>query len=440
MPASLSPFAVRLRALLKERGLSYRTLATRTYYSKSYLHDIACGRKAPSPEVAQRLDGALGAGGALVAVAAISGPDEQCPTVVSGSFWQRSDIERLADLLVTETPTSENAVELAHQWLIADPPQRLELEAGRRVGDSTVERVRRRVLQLRRLDDHLGGSETYTLVTDELAETLALLRESSHSESVGRDLLVVIADLCQLAGFVAEDSGRMAEARRYHLAGMRAAHAGGDTACAANCLSSLSYLEANVGDQHAAVTLARSAHAGGRHAAEATGRALFLERVAWAYARVGEVGLAERALGSVEDIYPEHGPVQAPSWAYWLTRDEVEIMAGRVWTELGRPLRAVPILERVIVRYGDDSPRETALYTTWLAKALLQAGEAEQAAITAGRALSFALRARSQRAAERVADLREALVSVAGGSRAVDEFLELSAHLSATAGGQPGGQ
>ncbi|MFI2713671.1 helix-turn-helix domain-containing protein [Micromonospora sp. NPDC018662] len=439
MLASASPFAVRLKTLLSERGISYRTLAARTYYSKSYLHDLACGRKSPNLAAAQRLDSALEAGGALVALVGTSAKGAQS-TGAFDAHGRRPDVERLADLLVTETPTEENAIELAHQWLIADPPQRLELDAGRRVGDSTVERVRQRVRQLRRLDDHLGGAETYALVTVELGETVALLRQGSHSESVGCDLLVVIADLCQLAGFVAEDSGRIAEARHYHLAGMRAAHAGGDTAGAANCLSSLSYLEANVGDRRAAVTLARSAYAGGRHAAEATGRALLLERVAWAYARVGEASLAERALGSVEEIYPDHGPVEAQPWAYWLTRDEVEIMAGRVWTELGRPLRAVPILERVIVRYGDDSPRETALYTTWLAKALLQAGEAEQAALTAGRALGFARRARSQRAVDRVTDLREALVSVAGGSRAVDEFLELSAHLSATSGGQPSGQ
>ncbi|WP_089157881.1 helix-turn-helix domain-containing protein [Micromonospora sp. NBS 11-29] len=435
MPAGA--FALHLQALLRARELSYRTLAAQTYYSKSYLHDLACGRKAPSPEVAQRLDDALDAGGGLAALASASDPREQRTTVSDRPG--RPDPARLADLLVTETPTAENAVELAHQWLITDPPQRYELDAGRRVGDSTVERVRQRVRQLRRLDDHLGGSETYAMVTAELAETVALLREGSHSEPVGGDLLVVIADLCQLAGFVAEDSGRIAEARRHHLAGMRAAHEGGDAAGAANCLSSLSYLEANAGDRRAAVTLARSAHVGGRDAAEATGRALLLERVAWAHARLGEASLAERALGAVEDIYPDHGPEEAPSWAYWLTRDEVEIMTGRVWTELSRPLRAVPVLERAIARYGDDSPRETSLYTTWLAQALLQAGEAEHAALTAGRALDFARRARSQRAVERVMGLREALALVAGDSRAVIEFLELSADLSVANGGHPGG-
>jgi hypothetical protein len=54
-------------------------------------------------------------------------------------------------------------------------------------------------------------------------------------------------------------------------------------------------------------------------------------------------------------------------------------MAGRVWTQLRRPLRAVPILQRATASYGEDTGRETALYLTWLAEALLQAREVEQA-------------------------------------------------------------
>ena len=62
-------------------------------------------------------------------------------------------------------------------------------------------------------------------------------------------------------------------------------------------------------------------------------------------------------------------------------------MAGRVWTQLRRPLRAVPILERATAGYGEETGRETALYLTWLAESLLQANEVERAASTATEAL-----------------------------------------------------
>lgn len=439
MFASAALFAEQLRALMRKRGVSYRALAEQTFYSKSYLHDLASGRKPPTPKTAQRLDAALEAGGALAVLAAEPGIGESW-AVVGGAQWSRRDAERLADLLTAQVPNPHNATALAHQWLIAEPPQRYELSAGRRVGLGTVTRIEDRIRQLRRLDDHVGGAETHALVATELAATAELLREGSYSEAVNRRLLHVVADLCQLAGFVAEDSGRIAEARQHYLSGMRAAHAGEDAAGAANCLSSLSYLQASIGDRRAAVTLARSAHVGSRQAAEATGQALLLERVAWAHARLGEASLAEKALGQVEAVYPRSDLDQAPSWAYWLTQDEVEVMAGRVWTELRRPLRAVPILASAIARYGDDSPRETSLYLSWLAEALLQAGEFEQAAVTAGRSLSLARRAQSPRAVKRAAELRRMVAATAGEAGAVAEFLELSADLSAIGGGHPGGQ
>ncbi|MFG2049207.1 helix-turn-helix domain-containing protein [Micromonospora sp. NPDC048935] len=436
MSESASPFAERLRTLIKSRGVSYRALAGKTFYSKSYLHDLACGRKTPTMNTAQRLDAALEAGGRLAALAVAPGAEEEWAV----THGLRCDAEQLAGLLVTQAPNPENAAALAHQWLIAEPPQRYELSAGRRVGDETVARIEGRVRQLRRLDDHVGGAETYTMVSAELAATADLLREGSYRGAANRRLLVAIADLCQLAGFVAEDSGRVTEARRHYLTGMRAAHAGGDTASAANCLSSLSYLEANLGDRRSAVTLARSAYVGGRQAAEATGQALLLERVAWAHARMGEASLAERALGNVGEIYQDCNLGEAPSWAYWLTPDEVQVMAGRVWTELRRPLRAVPILESAVACYGDDSPRETSLYLSWLTEALLQAGEVEHAVVAAGRSVALARSARSQRAVDRIAELRRMIAAVKGRPGAADEFLELSADLSAAAGGHLGGQ
>jgi transcriptional regulator with XRE-family HTH domain len=427
-PESASPFAGRLRELIQERGISYRGLARRTFYSKSYLHDLATGRKTPTPEAARRIGDALGVGNHLAALT--TDRPVSLPRPLNGGDWARRDADHLADLLTATTPDAGNAAHLAHQWLITEPPQVHELRAGRRIGAATVERIERRVHDLRRLDDHIGGSETYALVSAELAATAGLLRDAAYTETLGRRLLAAVADLCQLAGFVAADAGRHTAARHHYLTGVRAAHAGNDPASAANNLSSLAYLEANVGDPADAVTLARSAYAGGHHAADPISRALFLERVAWAHARTDDPGAAERALGRVEDVYdPGHLDDAAP-WAYWLTLDEVEIMAGRVWTQLQRPLRAVPILESATARYGDDVPRETSLYLTWLAEALTQASEMERAADAATRALRLAVRARSRRALERVDAVAE-LLAVAADTAAVAAFLDEHAEASA---------
>lgn len=81
-------FAARLRELLDERGTSYRALAAATFYSKSYLHDLASGRKSPTVETAQRLDQALHADGQLAALA------EPAPAEASGDEVQALELAR----------------------------------------------------------------------------------------------------------------------------------------------------------------------------------------------------------------------------------------------------------------------------------------------------------------------------------------------------------
>jgi hypothetical protein len=81
-------------------------------------------------------------------------------------------------------------------------------------------------------------------------------------------------------------------------------------------------------------------------------------------------------------------------------------MAGRVWTQLHRPLRAVPLLERAIEGYPVDAAREVSLYLTWLAEALLQGGEVERAEAELGWAVDLAGGAGSDRSDARVQEIR----------------------------------
>jgi transcriptional regulator with XRE-family HTH domain/tetratricopeptide (TPR) repeat protein len=407
------------QAVRRLRGpLSLREVARRAHLDPGHLSRIEADKRPPTPLIALALDDALGGDGTLVGMV----PDRRSePWHFNGGLWRPRDSERLAAAIVAEEPTAENAVEIAHQWLITEPPQVYEICSGRRIGVGTGEEVERRVHQLRLLDDHVGGNDTYAMVTAELAATSGLLRDAAYPEEVGRRLLVAVGELCQLAGWTSSDAGRHAEAERLYLLGVRASHAGGDVAGAANNLSSLAYQVANVGDPREAATLARSAYAGARREATATTRALLAERVAWASARTGEGSGAERALATVEAEYEHRRPDDDPEWVYWLDEDEIEIMAGRVWTQLRRPLRAVPILERATAGYGDDTGRETALYLTWLAESLLQANEIERAAEAATRALRLSRQAGSARAEERVATVRSLLRRYRGNA-AVDEF------------------
>ncbi|GDY31060.1 transcriptional regulator [Gandjariella thermophila] len=336
-------------------------------------------------------------------------PDQEPPDAASDPAMPDEWTERAAEEWVAAVeagdgrPIAETtALRLAHAWLVAEPPQRVELRAGRRIGVDLVDGIVRRVASLRRLDDFVAGGDLNPAIERELRATAHLVRTASYTDAVGRRLLAALGELCQLAGWVAADAGLNQRAGRHYLAGVSAAHAAGDAALAGNLVSSLAYHVANTGRARDAVLLAQSALAGSRNTVTATTRALFLERLAWAQAKSGDRAGTDRTLGAVEDAFARRRPDADPEWVYWLNADEIDVMAGRCWTELGVPARAEPPLERALSRYDDRFTREVALYLSWLAEARVQAGDVAGGAAIGLRVAEMSARTASARSNERV--------------------------------------
>ncbi|TDD63721.1 helix-turn-helix domain-containing protein [Actinomadura rubrisoli] len=135
--------------------------------------------------------------------------------------------------------------------------------------------------------------------------------------------------------------------------------------------------------------------------APAKARALYLDRVAWAHTKAGNASSAMRTLSEAHEVMATEGSQEAPDWAYWVSSEELDVMDARVYTELRRPLRAVPLLKEVLSRYDPTHTRELALYLSWLAVALADANEPEEAASTAGRLLHLTADFPSDRTAKR---------------------------------------
>ncbi|MCE7009348.1 hypothetical protein LWC34_42025 [Kibdelosporangium philippinense] len=76
-----------------------------------------------------------------------------------------------------------------------------------------------RVVELRHLDDFVGGGDLFPLVRKELGEIQDLVDSASFTEVIGRRLLTVVGELAQLVGWVASDAGRYAEAQHVYLGG-----------------------------------------------------------------------------------------------------------------------------------------------------------------------------------------------------------------------------
>lgn len=293
------------------------------------------------------------------------------------------------------------AATLAQLLPPGDPLEVLTARSGRRIGADTVQGLAGRVHGLRLADDVLTGGDLIAPAFRELGAAVTLHRESTYSGEVGRALLVQIGELGQIAGWIASDAGRLEDAERAYQLGISAARQAGDGPLVANLAGSLAYQWSNNGREREGLELAQAAVAEAGEDAPGKTRALFFDRVAWAHTRAGEAQSAMRALGEAHDALGAEDGQEAPLWAYWVSREELEVMDARVFTELHRPLRAVPLLTDVLGRYDATHARELALYRSWLAVALADANEPEQAAEEAVRVIELSGDLASDRTAAR---------------------------------------
>lgn len=276
----------------------------------------------------------------------------------------------------------------------------LSARTGRRVGESAAVDLAARAHGLRLADDVLAGGDLIGPVFRELDAAVRVLRESTHTDAVRRELLRAVGELAQIAGWVASDAADPRAEATYRL-GLDAAGEAGDKPLAAQLAGSLGYHLVNNGRvaDGAALSVAAVTEAG----PDAPGktRALFHDRAAWALTQAGNAQAAMRSLGEAHEALGKDAG-DAPDWAYWVSEAELEVMDARVYTELRRPVRAIPLLSRVLRDYPATSTRERALYESWLAVAYADANEPEYAAAVASRVISLSGDVASARASERV--------------------------------------
>lgn len=287
-----------------------------------------------------------------------------------------------------------------------DPLKPLSGRTGRRIGMDAVDELQQRVHGLRLADDVLAGGDLIRPALRDLRRAVKLHRESTYTSEVGRQLLRQIGELAQIAGWIASDAGQHAEAERIYRLGISAARQAEDHTLSGNLAGSLAYQLSNTGREMEGLTLAQAAFRDSQAEAPPKARALYLDRVAWAHTKVGgaENGQqAMRALGEAGQALSEDSEgTESPAYLYWVDAGELRVMESRVYTELHRPLHAVPLLREVLSAYDATHTREMALYLSWLAVALADANEPEEAAAVAERVISLGAGTPSERVAERV--------------------------------------
>jgi hypothetical protein len=162
---------------------------------------------------------------------------------------------------------------------------------------------------------------------------------------------------------------------------------------------------------------------GGHQDATPFARALLLERVAWASAKANDRRSCELALSAVDEEFSRGPRDSDPDWLYWLNQQEVEVMAGRCYTELREPSRAAALLTSAIGDYDQSLIRENALYLSWLAEDYAQLEDVDQAADLGTRVAELASRTNSARATDRLEHIADLLAPYRE-SAAAQQFFE----------------
>lgn len=332
-------FGQRLRRLRCAAGLSQSQLARLVPISQSSLSRYESDTQAVDDQaVAARLDELLGAAGTLAAA------------------LRRTDSQGNADSEGT-TDAAPSLLDAATEATFSSAPNLARLIADR-------------AARFRRLDDFVGGRELYPSVRRSFDAASSACNDDTSA-------LSQLSELGQVAGWVASDAGHAAAAAHLYLAAATAGNESGRPDLSASALSSLSYQLANSRSMRERAEAVLLASAVADHA-DGAGRALVLERLAWAHARVGDENSARRVLDEVDEVFDEPHEV-APTWAYWLDRDEITVMRGRCMVELGRPAEAVDLLATALSHYDRTRAREYGLYATYLAEALVQQGDRAEA-------------------------------------------------------------
>ncbi|WP_424920213.1 helix-turn-helix transcriptional regulator [Streptomyces sp. wa13] len=323
------------------------------------------------------------------------------------------------DLLsAPQNPAEPSLPTLADFLPAEDVLEPLSGRAGRRIGIGEVVDLQQRVHSLRLADDVLAGGDLIRPALRDLRRAVKVYRESTYTREVARQLLIQIGELAQIAGWIASDAGQHEEAERIYRLGISAARQAEDHILAGNLAGSLAYQMSNTGREGEGVTLAQAALNDAGLDAPPKARALYLDRVAWAHTKAGGVAngqAAMRALGEAgEALSADSEGTESPPYLYWVDAGELKVMESRVYTELHRPLRAVPLLRGVLSGYDATHTREMALYLSWLAVALADANEPEEAAAVADRVITLGTDTPSERVAERIRVILERLQEFAG--------------------------
>ncbi|MGH4014269.1 MAG: hypothetical protein ACRDSL_10145 [Pseudonocardiaceae bacterium] len=303
----------------------------------------------------------------------------------------------------------------AHQWLIHEPEPLVSGLSGRRISVRLVDRFTAMIAELRQMDDVAGGGGVLAMAEQLFAWVAGLLDQASYDERTGRALHVGLAELGQLCGWTAWDSGDCGLAQRYNIAALRAASSADDRLVGAHILGSMTKQTAHQGRPAEAATLAETALAGVRSHRSPRLLAQLHVRRAYASATLQDSSACTEAISKARDQIEHLDSDDDPPWLYWVVPAWITVEAGSCLLRLDHADQAATMLHEGIALFDDSFTRDRQLYTLHLADARTRPGKQQDLDAAAGLGLQ-------------ALDLAESLDSALGADLLRDLYLRMKPH------------
>jgi hypothetical protein len=369
----MSEFSEFLIRVMTEREVGVRELARQVPCNPGYLSNLRNGRKRPSPSVAARLDELLDAGGSLAVFAAAAH---------AGAYDSGAQDESAAPRLHTlsDAQLEELSAHLADQWH-----------------------------GLVKTDNLLGPRHALGGVLTHLAVLEALLRVVRPP--LRHQVLLLAARYAESAAWLHEDSGDMPAGRFWTGRAMEWAVEADDRLMVAWTLFRRSQQSVAEGDGAQVGGLAAAAR---REARGVSGPALaaILQQEAHACALDGAEAECHRLLDCAHELaaVDDDGDA-AGGHGSFCTAAYLEMQRGVCWLTLGRPDRALTVLDGALMSLPAVYRRDRGAALSRRAAALAAIGEAKEAALTGVKALEIAQDCGSGRIVRMVLPLSAALAA-----------------------------
>jgi hypothetical protein len=148
------------------------------------------------------------------------------------------------------------------------------------VSTTLLDRLDRRLADLRRLDDEFGGRELHQLAVAELRWLTRLAEEAGCDDIAGQRLFSLASEAARLCGWLHFDAAHHSAAQSYYVAALRCSASADDSLTGAHVLACMSFQATLAGQHNEAVALIDAAEHRTGNAATPRLRALLASRKA----------------------------------------------------------------------------------------------------------------------------------------------------------------